>query len=71
MVSDILSKLPTKESEIIRMFYGIDSAEDSTLRGIGEDMRLSREKVRQIKNKAIRRMQKNKELHEDLKDFFY
>jgi RNA polymerase primary sigma factor len=70
MVSDVLSKLPTRESEILRMFYGIDSAEDNTLRNIGEDMRLSREKVRQIKNKAIRRMQKNKELHEDLKDFF-
>jgi len=70
MVTDVLSKLPTRESEILRMFYGIDSAEDNTLRNIGEDMRLSREKVRQIKNKAIRRMQKNKELREDLKDFF-
>lgn len=70
MVSDVLSKLPKKESDIIRMFYGIDSSEDSTLRNIGEDMCLSREKVRQIKNKALRRMQRNKELHENLKDFF-
>jgi RNA polymerase primary sigma factor len=69
-VSDVLSRLPKRESEIIRMFYGIDAAEDSTLRDIGENMLLSREKVRQIKNKAIRRMQKNKEVHENLKDFF-
>ena len=70
MIKDVLSKLPKRESDIVRMFYGIDAAEDSTLRNIGEDMRLSREKVRQIKNKAIRRMQRNKELHENLKDFF-
>jgi len=70
MVSEVLSKLPKRESDILRMFYGIDSAEDSTLRDIGEDMQLSREKVRQIKNKALRRMQRNKEVHESLKDFF-
>jgi RNA polymerase primary sigma factor len=70
MVSEILSKLPQRESDIIRMFYGIDASEDSTLRNIGDDMRLSREKVRQIKNKALRRMQRNKDIHEDLKDFF-
>jgi len=70
MVSAVLAKLPRRESDILRMFYGIDSAGDSTLHDIGEDMRLSREKVRQIKNKALRRMQRNKELHENLKDFF-
>jgi len=69
MINDVLSKLPKRESDIIRMFYGIDSAEDNTLRDIGEDMHLSREKVRQIKNKALRRMQRNKELHDNLKDF--
>ncbi|MCL2282550.1 MAG: RNA polymerase sigma factor RpoD/SigA [Fibromonadales bacterium] len=70
MVGDVLSKLPKRENEILRMFYGIDSGEDNTLRNIGEDMRLSREKVRSIKNKALRRMQRNKELHDNLKDFF-
>jgi len=69
MVSDILSKLPKRESDILRLFYGIDSAEDNTLRDIGEDMQLSREKVRQIKNKALRKMQRNKEL-QNLKDSF-
>lgn len=70
MINDILSKLPKRESDIIRMFYGIGLAEDCTLRNIGEDMQLSREKVRQIKNKAIRRMQKSKEIHDNLEEFF-
>jgi RNA polymerase primary sigma factor len=70
LINEVLSKLPKREGDIIRMFYGIDAAEDSTLRNIGEDMQLSREKVRQIKNKAIRRMQKNKEFYENLKEFY-
>jgi RNA polymerase primary sigma factor len=70
IVNDVLSKLSRKESDILRMFYGIDSSEDKTLCDIGEDMRLSREKVRQIKNKALRRMQRNKELCENLKNIF-
>jgi RNA polymerase primary sigma factor len=70
IVDDVLSKLSKRESDILRVFYGIDLAEDKTLCDIGEDMRLSREKVRQIKNKALRRMQRNKELHENLKNIF-
>ena len=70
IVEDVLSKLSKRESDILRVFYGIDLAEDKTLCDIGEDMRLSREKVRQIKNKALRRMQRNKELRENLKNIF-
>jgi len=70
IVDDVLSKLSKRESDILRVFYGIDLAEDKTLCDIGEDMHLSREKVRQIKNKALRRMQRNKELRENLKNIF-
>jgi len=70
IVEDVLSKMSKRESDILRVFYGIDLAEDKTLCDIGEDMRLSREKVRQIKNKALRRMQRNKELRENLKNIF-
>lgn len=70
MIEDILSKLPRKESEILRMFYGIDSNKDNSLQNISDDMNLSKEKVRQIKNKALRKMQRNKELQESLRDFF-
>jgi len=70
IVDDVLSRLSKRESDILRVFYGIDLAEDKTLCDIGEDMRLSREKVRQIKNKALRRMQRNKELRENLKNIF-
>ena len=51
------------------MFYGLDTVEDTTLKDIGEDLRLSRERVRQIKNKTLRRLQRSKEHKEKLVDF--
>ena len=57
------------EEEILKMFYGLDSVEDTTLKDIGEDLRLSRERVRQIKNKTLRRLQKSKEHKDKLSDF--
>ena len=63
-----MQALPPREAEIIQMFYGVDAAEDTTLRDIGEDMKLSRERVRQIKNKTLRRLQRSKELKDKFSD---
>ncbi len=51
-----LSTLTTREGEIIRMFYGLNSKIPLSLEEIGEKFDLTRERVRQIKEKAIRRM---------------
>ncbi len=51
-----LSTLTTREGEIIRMFYGLNSKMPLSLEEIGEKFDLTRERVRQIKEKAIRRM---------------
>lgn len=69
LIQDTLSSLPKREEEILRMFYGLDSVEDTTLRDIGEDLKLSRERVRQIKNKTLRKLQKSKEQREKLVDY--
>ena len=61
LIQETLSSLPQREEEILRMFYGLDTVEDTTLKDIGEDLKLSRERVRQIKNKTLRRLQKSKE----------
>lgn len=50
-----LSTLSERESEIIKMFFGITYTE-MTLEEIGERFNLTRERVRQIKEKAIRRL---------------
>ncbi len=50
-----LSTLSTREREIIKSFFGI-GCQEMTLEEIGERFGLTRERVRQIKEKAIRRL---------------
>lgn len=51
-----LSTLTDKEREIINLFYGIGVAHSYTLEEIGSMFDLTRERVRQIKEKGIRRL---------------
>ena len=51
-----LSTLSEKEREIINLFYGIGYSHEYTLEEIGARFDLTRERVRQIKEKAIRRL---------------
>ena len=53
-----LDTLTVREKEIIRMFFGIGESE-KTLEEIGDKFNLTRERVRQIKEKAIRRLRAN------------
>jgi RNA polymerase primary sigma factor len=51
-----LSTLTEREREIVKCFFGIGGAQELTLEEIGEKFELTRERVRQIKEKAIRRL---------------
>ncbi|MFM7216499.1 MAG: RNA polymerase sigma factor RpoD/SigA [Bacteroidota bacterium] len=51
-----LSTLTEREREVIRLFFGIGMAHGLTLEEIGAKFDLTRERVRQIKEKAIRRL---------------
>jgi RNA polymerase primary sigma factor len=51
-----LSTLTDKEQEVLRMFFGIGITHPLSLEEIGEKFNLTRERVRQIKEKAIRRL---------------
>jgi RNA polymerase primary sigma factor len=51
-----LATLAEKEREIINLFYGIGVPHNYTLEEIGDMFDLTRERVRQIKEKAIRRL---------------
>lgn len=51
-----LSTLTDKEQEVIRMFFGIGLPHPLSLEEIGEKFNLTRERVRQIKEKGIRRL---------------
>ena len=66
VVGDILKSLPEREATILKMFYGIGSAQESTLDEIGHELRLTRERVRQIKNKTLRKLLRHKEYRDQL-----
>jgi RNA polymerase primary sigma factor len=55
-VDRALSKLAEREAEVIRLYFGFETDEPLTLEEIGERFNLTRERVRQIKEKAIRRL---------------
>jgi RNA polymerase primary sigma factor len=51
-----LSTLTEREGEVIRLYFGLGKEHSLTLEEIGEKFNLTRERVRQIKEKAIRRL---------------
>lgn len=55
-ISVSLSTLSERESEVLEMYFGINRDRAHTLNEIGEEFNLTRERVRQIKEKAIRRL---------------
>lgn len=56
IVNDVLSTLGVREAEIIRMRFGINRDEPMTLDEIGKHYGLSRERIRQIETKALRKL---------------
>lgn len=54
-----LSTLSPREGEIIKMFFGIGTRHSMSLDEIGNQMNLTRERVRQIKENALRRLKHN------------
>jgi RNA polymerase primary sigma factor len=55
-INRALNTLSDKEAEVIRNYYGISNAQPMSLEEIGEAFGLTRERVRQIKEKGIRRL---------------
>ena len=51
-----LSTLTTREADVVRLYFGLNGKHAMTLEEIGEKFDLTRERVRQIKEKAIRRL---------------
>jgi RNA polymerase primary sigma factor len=55
-IKTCLDSLKDRERDVIKMYFGIERDYALTLNEIGEEFSLTRERVRQIKEKAIRRL---------------
>src|ERR1041384_5682636 len=55
-IEEALSHLKERESKILRLYFGLDGEEPMTLEQIGALLGITRERVRQIKEKALSRL---------------
>ena len=51
-----LSTLTRREAEVIRLYFGLNGKHSHTLEEIGEEFNITRERIRQIKEKGIKRL---------------
>ncbi len=51
-----LNTLTRREAEVIRLYYGLNGRHTHTLEEIGEKFNITRERIRQIKEKGIKRL---------------
>jgi RNA polymerase primary sigma factor len=55
-IDDALATLSERESRVLRLYFGLGETEPMTLEQIGENFGITRERVRQIKEKALLRL---------------
>ena len=55
-ISRALTSLTAREADVIKLYYGLSGGHSHSLEEIGEKFELTRERVRQIKEKAVRRL---------------
>ena len=70
--SGLISELPPREARVIAGIFGINQEAPQTLREVGESMNISHERVRQLRDQALRRIRKSydKKYLQDKKNAF-
>lgn len=68
-VGDMLADLTVREAKVLRMRFGIGSNSDQTLEEVGHNLHVTRERIRQIESKALRKLRKSPTKH--LRDFLH
>ena len=56
LISEVLGTLPEKEQKVLRMRFGLDDGYSHTLEEVGYVFKVTRERIRQIEAKALRRL---------------
>ncbi len=56
LLAEGLSELPEREARILSLYYGLDSDEPESLEKVGRRFSISRERVRQLKDRALKRL---------------
>jgi RNA polymerase primary sigma factor len=60
----MLGELDDKEANVIKLRFGLDDDKARTLQEIGDMLNLSRERIRQIEQKAMRKLARSRRLQQ-------
>lgn len=63
-IREILDELDEKEAIVLKLRFGLEDDQPRTLQEIGEKLNLSRERIRQIEQKAIRKLARSHKLQQ-------
>ena len=56
VVKEVLDSLTPREAKVLRMRFGIEMSADQTLEEVGKQFDVTRERIRQIEAKALRKL---------------
>ncbi|HET9133578.1 MAG TPA: sigma-70 family RNA polymerase sigma factor [Gemmatimonadales bacterium] len=66
-IEDALNSLPPRDAKVLRLYFGLDDGQPRTLEEIGRMMGVTRERIRQLRDRALIRLREG-ETGEKLKD---
>jgi len=69
-LGNVLQYVSGREERILRMYYGLNFSKQFTLEEIGHELKLTRERVRIIRDRSLRKLMQNPASREKLSPFF-
>lgn len=71
VLDSVLQNVSSREERILRMYYGLNFSKQFTLEEIGRELKLTRERVRLIRDRSLRKLMQNPHSREKLSHFFH
>lgn len=69
VLENVMQNITSREEQILRMYYGLNFSRQFTLEEIGRELTLTRERVRLIRDRSLRKLFKNQEARAKLYPF--
>jgi len=69
VLNSVLQNITSREERILRMYYGLNFSRQFTLEEIGKELKLTRERVRLIRDRSLRKLFQNPNSREKLSPF--
>jgi RNA polymerase primary sigma factor len=55
-IDTALNTLPARDARVLRLYFGLDGGREHTLEEIGQMLGVTRERVRQLRDRALKRL---------------